>query len=301
MRRAGGGERKPPPPARPATSVSSQLLGSVGTLVALMLLTFVAEMALVGPVRHARQQNVLYQELRATMAAGTTPTGQLDFEGNPVQFGTPVGLLSIPSLGIREVMLEGTTSGVLMDGIGHRRDTPMPGQPGVSLVMGRQAAYGGPFGNLADIELDSEIAVRTAQGPMLFRVTAVRYPGDPQLPPDPEVASLTLITATGTPFLPEDVVRIDAVLDEEFEVLPAPTRVYGTSTLVDAEQSMAGDLRTLLPLLLWSQLLLILAALLAWVRTVWGRWQSWIVVVPVMSAVGLQVSHLVAQLLPNLL
>jgi sortase (surface protein transpeptidase) len=270
------------------------------TLVSIMLLTFVAEMTLVGPVRHARDQSVSYAELRRTLAEGTTPTGQLDFEGKPVEAGTPLGLLSIPRIGLREVYFEGTTSGVLTSGPGHRRDTVMPGQPGVSLLLGRQASYGGPFRNLADLEIDDEIAVRTAQGAMLFRVTAVRYPGDPMQPIDPAAASLTLVTGRGTPYLPEGVVMVDAVLDKAYEPFPAPGRPYGSASLLDSEKAMEGDLGVLLPLLLWSQLLLLLAAILAWMRSVWGRWQSWIVCVPVMAGVGLQVSHLVAQLLPNL-
>jgi sortase A len=297
--RSSGGARKPPPPPRKPASVGSQIAGSVGTLVSLVLLTFVAEMALVGPVRHAREQNVAYDELRSTMAQTITPTGPVDVDGNQVQLGTPLGLISIPSLGIREVYLEGTTSGVLMGGPGHRRDTPMPGQAGVAVLMGRQAVYGGPFGSLGRIKLGAEIAVRTGQGVMAFKVTAVRRAGDPQVKPDPQAALLTLITADGTPYLPSDVLRVDAELDPAFEVQPSPSRPFGP--VPESEESMEGDPGVLLPLLLWSQLLLLLAGVLAWVRSVWGRWQSWIVCVPIMAAVGLKVAHLVAQLLPNLI
>jgi sortase A len=278
---------------------ASQIAGSAATLASLMLLTFVAEMILVGPVRHAREQNVAYAELRSTMAETITPTGQLDFERKPVELGTPIGLISIPSLGIREVYLEGTTSGVLMNGPGHRRDTPMPGQAGVSVLMGRQAAYGGPFRKLDRIEVGAEIAMRTGQGVLGFKVTGVRRAGDPQVQPDPKAATLMLVTGDGTPFLPSDVLRVDATLDPAFQVEPSPSRPYGA--VAESEQSMSRDTGVLLPLLLWSQLLLLLAGVLAWVRSVWGRWQSWIVCVPVMAAVGLKVSHLVAQLLPNLI
>ena len=33
--------------------------------------------------------------------------------------------------------MEGTSSGTLMSGPGHRRDTPFPGQAGVSVIVGR--------------------------------------------------------------------------------------------------------------------------------------------------------------------
>ena len=264
-----------------------------------MLLTFVAEMVIVGTVRHTRDQAVKYRELRSALANATAPTGQLDFEGKPVEPGTPVALIRIPSINVREVVLEGTTSGVLMSGPGHRRDTALPGQAGVSVIMGRQASYGGPFRRLRELKRGAEIAVTTGQGSSLYEVTGARLAGDTSPVLETGSGQLTLITGYGRPFLASDALRIDAKLKSP--VLPSPSRAYGVGSLPKSEAAMAGDPGVLLPLLLWSQLLLVLAGVLAWVRSIWGRWQSWIVCVPIMAAVGLQVSHLVAQLLPNLL
>jgi sortase A len=60
-------------------------------------------------------------------------------------WGTPVALLEIPRLGLREVIVEGTSSDPMMSGPGHRRDTPLPGQVGTSVIAGWRATYGGPF------------------------------------------------------------------------------------------------------------------------------------------------------------
>ncbi|MFT2675577.1 hypothetical protein ACMWQR_28500, partial [Escherichia coli] len=65
---------------------------------------------------------------RAQLQAGTAPVSEGDFEDNLLKDGVPVAILSIPQLGIDEVVAEGTTSGVLMKGPGHRRDTVLPGQ-----------------------------------------------------------------------------------------------------------------------------------------------------------------------------
>lgn len=275
----------------------NQVAGSMTTLIAIMLLVFVAEMALVGPVRHARAQNVLYSDFRGQLARGEAPTGQLDFNGDQVGLGAPIALLTIPSLKVREVVAEGTTAGVLMSGPGHRRDTPLPGQSGTSVILGRQATYGGPFRRLHEIEIGAEIAVTTGQGSQLFKVTGIRRPGDDLIITDPKAGRLTLITGDGAPYLASDVLRVDAQLVGEAQ--PAPSRQI--TAVPETEQSMAGDTSALLPLLLWSQLLLLLAGALTWVRSIWGRWQSWIVCVPVLGFVGFQVAHLVAQLLPNLL
>lgn len=271
----------------------------MSTVIVIMLLVFVAEMVLLGPVRHARDQNVRYQEFRSQLADAVAPTGQLGADGAPLALGSPVALMVIPDLGIREVVGEGTTAGVLMSGPGHRRDTPLPGQSGTSVIYGRQATYGGPFRRLHQIKVGTEIAVTTGQGNQLFEVTGIREPGDDLVIRDPDAGRLTLITGAGTPYLASDALRVDAELVSE--VQPTPAQPITTAALPKGEQPMAGDTAALLPLLLWSQLLLMLAVVLAWVRAVWGRWQSWIVTVPVLGYVGFNVAGLVAQLMPNLL
>lgn len=277
----------------------TQVANGAATLISVMLLVFVAEMALLGPVQHARAQTVLYDEFRGLLAAGEAPTGQTDINGKLLEPGDPVALITIPSLDIREVVGEGTTAAVLMDGPGHRRDTPLPGQPGTSIIYGRQATYGGPFGALADVKVGAEISVVTGQGSQLFKVVGIRYPGDTLAAPDPTMGRLTLITGNGPAYLASDALRVDAELVSA--VQPAPTRTLTNASLTPSEGVMAGNTGALLPLLLWSQLLLVLVTLLAWLSSVWGRWQSWIVSVPALGFVGFAVAHQLAQLLPNLL
>ncbi|MFD0572399.1 sortase [Kitasatospora gansuensis] len=59
--------------------------------------------------------------------------------------------MEIPQLGLREVIREGSTGEVLAAGPGHRRDTAMPGQAGSSVLLGRQAGFGGPFGSIGQL------------------------------------------------------------------------------------------------------------------------------------------------------
>lgn len=305
-----------PGAAAPGPGERAQLLSkaavSASTVLAVMLLIFVAEMVLVGPVKHARAQNLLYQEFRSQLASAEAPTGQIGADGKPVPIGAPVAQIGIPSIGVKEVVAQGTTSGVLKDGPGHRRDTVMPGQAGTSLIFGRQATYGGPFKRIEDLRSGDEIAVRTGQGDALFLVTGIRHSGEQAPPPSATEARLTLMTAYGIPFLPSDAVQVDALL-KEWCVGEEPDRVCSTSpmpgsagpatadSLTSSETAMASDKSGLLGLLLWSQLLLLIAVVLAWVRAVWGRWQSWLVCVPILGFVGFQVAGLAARLLPNLM
>jgi hypothetical protein len=63
---------------------------------------------------------------------------------------------------------------------------------------------------------------------------------------------------------------------------------------------MGTDPSAWIPLVLWGQALVIAAVLLSWARSRWGRWQNWIVAVPVLLFLGLAVADQAARLLPNL-
>lgn len=296
----GGGAGAPPPTARP--TLVSQLASTSTVLLAIVLLAFVLEVTVLGAVRHTRDQEVAYAELRSDLANAIGPTGQLDVDGKPHPLGKPIALLNIPSIGVKEVVLEGTTSEVLMSGPGHRRDSVFPGQPGTSVIFGRQAGYGGPFGKIADLKPGAIIEVVTGQSleTIKYQVSGIRFAGDEAtVSTDPQAGHLTLVTGDGPAFMPGNAVRVDA--DLVSTALPFPGFAFGPSALDESEQAMKGDDSGVLKLFLWSQLLLALALLFAWIRTVWGRWQSWLVSVPVLGFVGFQVAGHAAQLLPNLL
>lgn len=297
---AGGGVHASPPVARPA--VVTYLASTSTVLLAVLLLAFVAEVTVLGAVRHTRDQAVAYADLRSAFANAVGATGQLDSEGKPLALGTPIALLNIPSIGVREVVLEGTTSEVMTSGPGHRRDTVFPGQPGTSVIFGRQAGYGGPFRKVADLKPGAVIEVVTGQSldTIKYQVTGIRRAGDANVvSTDPKAGRLTLVTGDGPLFMPSEAVRVDAELVSP--ALAFPGFAFTKSALDSSEDAMSGDDSGVLKLFLWAQLLLALAVLMAWVRTVWGRWQTWLVGVPVLGFVGLQVAGLSAQMLPNLL
>lgn len=267
-------------------------------VLAMLLLALLLEVSAVGSVRHARAQAAAYDDFRYQLANGTGPVGQTDQAGHLLALGTPVALVQAPAIGLDEVVFEGTTSSVLADGPGHRRDTVLPGQTGVAIVVGRRAGYGGPFAHLADLRSGDAITVTTGQGVHEYRVDGVRNAGDVTPPVDAETARLTLATATGRPYLPTEVVRVDATLVSE--PVPAKAPVLGAASLLPSEAFMAGDPSTALPLYLWAQALLLSGVCLVLLRRWWGRWQSWVVAVPVLTLCSLGVAHQFAMLLPNL-
>ncbi|MEK7425607.1 MAG: class E sortase [Actinomycetota bacterium] len=284
----------------PPLSPSLQLLRATLVLVFVLSLTLLTQLVVVSSLQHSAAQGRSLDSFRSELAKGTAPIGPTDSEGNQLQLGTPVAYIEIPSIGVREVVGEGTTSGVLFDGPGHRRDSPLPGQVGTSVVFGRRAAFGGPFSSIGELTEGDAVTVTTGQGVFTFKVTGVRPEGAPVPPaPSADAARLLLVTAAGRPFLPGGVLRVDAELDGVAVIGPA--RLISASALPAAERIMGGDARTLWALALWLQALIALSLGVVWAWHRWGRAQAWVVFLPPLVLVGLATSGEAARILPNLL
>lgn len=290
----------PKPEVPPRQSPRSGIWVASTALVILgsLLLGLAFNLALLSPLRHDRDQQVAYAQLRSDLAKAVAPIATVS-EGAPVPLGTALGILRIESLGMTEVFFNGTTSTVLMSGPGLQRDTVMPGQAGHAVIYGRDHGYAGPFGVIDQLSPGTPITVITGQGEHVYRVTAVRV--TQERPPALAAGEgrLTLVTATGAPYLPSGLVQVDAVL----ETPPAPRlgASMPTAMLTSSERVFAGDSSATAGLLMWSALLLICAVLLVWMALRWGRWQTWVVAVPVVTALGVAVTNHIAMLLPNVL
>jgi LPXTG-site transpeptidase (sortase) family protein len=288
-RRAG---RRPPGPARKVAATAMVVLS-------LLAAGLVVHLVLLSGLHHRSAQQRAYDRFRYDLAQGTAPVGQTDRAGDLLELGAPVALLEIPSVHVHEVVGEGTTGGVLMDGPGHRRDTPLPGQVGASVVLGRAAAYGGPFKHLHELRPGATIKVTTGQGISTFTVIGKRSSGDPA---PPAVASgkgrLVLVTATGLPFVPGDALRVDA--DLETQAFARPPNVIPSEVLPSSEQPLGTDTSTLWALVLWLEALVLVAVAIVWSWHRWGHHQTWIVLVPLAVLVSIYVIDEFMRLLPNL-
>ncbi len=284
------------PTARPR---AGSVMATSVTLFGVLLLTFVAHVAFIGALMHSRDQEAAYDELRLALANATAPVGPTDVEGVPLALGSPVALLEVPELDLREVVLEGTTSDVTQSGVGHRRDTPLPGQVGTSVLIGRKAGFGGPFKGLTGLSVGDPITVTTGQGPQSFKVTAIRRSGQPAPVVPAGQAGLTLVSALGSSFAPSGLVLIDALLASPVQQRPAA--LIGPGALPVNERALEGDSSAAYALVLWCQALLLAALGYTWLRARWGRRQAWLVGVPVLTSLSLVVADTAARLLPNVL
>ena len=285
------------PPGRAATPPPG-LVRPTGRALALLLLGFAFQVQVGSGLHHSRAQHIAYTKLRAELATGTAPVSPRTEDGKPLAHGRAIGVLEIPSAGVREVVLEGSDAAVLESGPGRRPDSAFPGQAGTTVVYGRQATYGGPFGRIGRLQRGDLIRVTTGQGTSTYRVLDRRRPGDLEPPALPQgQGRLTLATAAGSAFLPSGMLLVDA--DQTSPVQPSPA--IAPVGITPDELPLAADGLALVGIAVCAQLLLAIVLGLAWARVRWGRWQAWVVAVPVITAVGIALFDRVALLLPNLM
>lgn len=86
--------------------------------------------------------------------------------------GEAIARLRIPSIGVDEIVVEGTDVDDLRKGPGHYARTPMPGQPGNVSIAGHRTTYGAPFGDLGSLRPGDRIHIQTVQGNFEYEVLA---------------------------------------------------------------------------------------------------------------------------------
>ncbi|MGW6276766.1 sortase [Kribbella sp. NPDC055071] len=268
-----------------------QLIADALRLFALGIIAFMVYTLLLGALQFNRAQDVAYDKIREQLAQATAPLGP------GVLAGDPVAVLDIPGLELRQVIKEGTTGPILQDGPGHRSDTPLPGQAGISVIYGRGLTFGAPFRSLPKLNAGTQFEVVTGQGKYTYRVLGVRRAGTP-LPPAPEqgASRLTLVTAEGSP-LPTATVYIDAELVDG-QVQPDPGQRVGR--VPTSQQAFGTDLSAVLPLVLWLEALIVVVAGIVWFRSRIGRWESYLIGAPILLALVWRVFEQLAGMLPNL-
>ena len=266
-------------------------------VVALASIGMVFQLAYVSGLQHRSAQVALYNQFRTELALGTAPLGPKVGHHQTLALGKPMAQITIPSIGVNQIVLEGTTGSVLANGPGHLRSTVFPGGTGDSIILGRDGAYGGPFGKIHDLRKGATITVVTQVGTSVYRVTDIHQAGTKVRPVSPGNSRLTLETASGTTYAPTGVVEVDA--DNVGAPLPAQRPVV--KTVPAEEQPLGLDTGTLWALGLW---VLILAAVVAGGVVTWrrrGRAQAWIIFTAPVLLIWMYVADQFARLLPNLL
>jgi sortase A len=270
--------RRPPQPVLRGVGVALLLLGAV-------VLGFAGYLYGLSGIQESRAQSVLYQQLQLELANEVAPLGA-------VPPGSPVAILSIPAIGMHDlVVVEGTSAANLTAGPGLLRDAPLPGQAGVSEIFGRRATFGAPFGRLAQLRPGDEIQAITGQGYATYQVAAVS--GIHQAIDDQDPDRLVLLTASSAT-VPTYDVTVDARLTSPVQAWLPPARTIST-----AELPLAGDGSALGLVVLWGLALAAVSAAGTFAAIRWARWPAYLVTVPIVLAVLWNLYQGLAELLPN--
>jgi sortase A len=130
----------------------------------------------IGSLVHARDQRALMATERSDIAGAAVEAKALDHVNLPTQPpvpGAPVGVLAIPALGLNQAVVEGVGSSQTVSGPGHVPGTAGLGQPGNAAVVGRNAGYGGVFGQLDQLKPGDRIFTATIEGQSIYVVRHV--------------------------------------------------------------------------------------------------------------------------------
>lgn len=224
--------------------------------------------------------------------------------------GAPVALLRIPRIGVEQVVVEGTSPSLAMEGPGHVRGTAQPGEPGRSVVLGHRTTYGAPFARLGELMEGDEVQVLTTGGAFVYRVAGdarVLGTGEPDvIDLDAEGNRLVLATAH-----PELQASERLVVEAELEGDPVEPDPILTATADDStpavveldryELGRSGNSGAWTSVLLWGELLVAALILTRLLYRRWLRWPTWLLTTPVLVALCFLLFGAINRLLPSTL
>jgi sortase A len=255
-------------------------------LLAALLVGLVGYLLGLSGVQEASAQHRLYATLAGELSQELGPLG-------PTTPGAPVAVLDIPSIGIRGlVVVEGTTPEDLTLGPGHLRNTPLPGQLGLSVIYGRRVTFGAPFARIGELRPGDRIAAITQQGTSVYKVVAI---GDSQHPVrDTTLNRLALLTSSSAT-VPSYYLEVDADL-----VTGARNGPVQMPVIAQSERALATDSGALAVTMLWALALALAGIGGAYAAARWSPLPVYVVLAPAVLAIVWNLYENVAALLPNL-
>ena len=280
----------PPRRARPPASAGRRRLLQAATAVSLLgflCVGFAVFLLGFAGLQEQHFQSTNYKTFALALSGAVAPTGS-------APDGAPVAVIDIPAIGLHSaVVVEGTTGKDLMRGPGHRRDTALPGQQGVSVLFGRSVSFGAPFAGITRLRTGDKIYATTGQGKFSYTVNAFGN-GDRPITAAADTSRLVLATGNSS-WIPTGTELVGATLDGTAAPNPG-----GRPAVIPQDKALAADDLGLAPLQLWSLALLGAVLLVTVGARVWHRQAAYLVGAPVVLALLWSVYENAAQLLPNL-
>ena len=241
-------------------------------VVGAVLLAFVFYAFVVTGLEESRSQRALLP----VFATGVQSQSIDSLSKVPVP-GTPVAMIEIPSIGLHQVVVEGSSPELLKLGPGHLPNTPLPGEFGNSVVLGRRVTYGGPFGRLDDVQTGDSITMVTGQGSFTYVVNHVGYvlPGQPDVTGPTLDSRLTLVTS-GPSLAPTTRLAVVGALQGN----PVGVATRPSIAVAPDEFGETGNVTGLLIAILWGIALVAVIFLTRRIYQVWPVRAAYVVTTP---------------------
>jgi sortase A len=120
-----------------------------------------------------REQSDLRQKLAQEWSAPGSPAKKgvaLPVPATPA-LGHALGVIQIPKINLKKVVVQGANPEDLALGPGHIPSTVMPGQPGTFAVSGHRTTHGQPFYRLDELAKGDTITILTRFAVYTYKVT----------------------------------------------------------------------------------------------------------------------------------
>ncbi|MBO0731067.1 MAG: class D sortase [Acidimicrobiaceae bacterium] len=274
-------------PARAWEPIAAQvLLGLTAALVG-----FLVFVLLFSGLLQARAQAGLERRFARPLGYGKAVIG------GDIRYGTPVARLDIPSLGVHEVVVEGTRADELRYGPGHLATSPLPGQLGNSVLAAHRLAWGGPFRGIGGLRPGQDIDVTTGQGHFTYRVNGHRTISSSNTKPLGATADNRLTLVTAGDLTASQRLVVTSTLVGKAQPTPA-----GRANLISrADSGLTGQGGISWELFLWLELLLVVVVAAVFVFRRFKGWSAYLLTAAPLAASLWVVYANLGRLLPGTL
>ena len=229
----------------------------------------------------------------------TTPAGAVPLSGALPASGAPVAVLTIPAIGLDQVVVQGTSPVELAGGPGAMPQTARLGTKGNAVIAGRRFTAGAPFADLTLLKKGDKVKVISGLGVFKYRVIrpaaeVLLGQTDPVSPT--KRAQLTLLTASTLTGGGRTFVLAKLVSDPA-----AAKRPIHPPTAADL--GVAGQSGAQVSALIWGLLLVLSLAgsIVAYQRARGRLVVVYVLTTPIVLAVALMFYSQLYKLLPSMI